>query len=227
MSLAYSRELVEVYDRRHFGGAAGRLIFDRDCSTVLALLPPPPGLILDIPCGTGVYSGALAEQGYALLAADASAPMLELAGPARSAGLCVRCDVNHLPFKDAALDATVTLRLFSHFPAGSLPPMLFELKRVVKPGGRLVFDTFRWTPRHLLVLRRFVDRGQICVVSPAEVQDMIRNAGLRVVDSRALHLFSPIWQRKLPLWLLKALVRLEQALPDRWLLRTMWACIRD
>lgn len=224
---AYSRDLSELYDRRHFGGRSGRFILRRDCRALDALLPPAPGRILDVPCGTGVYTQHLAGRGYDVVAADASQPMLDITGQRRTGATTQLCSIHDLPFADGAFDATLTLRLFSHFNRPEIAQALRELRRVIRPGGRVVFDSFRWTPRRWPVLRRFVAQSYIYEIAPAEVEILIREAGLRVVGAETRYLFSPIWQRKLPYPVLRALTGVEKRLPDRWLLRTFWACTRD
>lgn len=223
---AYGSELTAAYDERHFGGRSGQYILQRDCSALQSLMGRPGALILDVPCGTGAYTAAFTQEGNTVVAADASAPMLELTGRTQSSRLRVLCDIGHLPFKDHSFGATMTLRLFSHCGEDEVARMLRQLKRVIRPGGRVIFDTFRWTPRRWPVLRRFLEQGVIHVVSHRAVEEMIAKVGLRKVEARSLYLFSPIWLRKLPLWAVRALTTVESLLPQRWLLRTFWACTK-
>ena len=224
---AYSEELTRAYDRRHFGGRSGQYILQRDLQAVQSLLGYVDGLILDIPCGTGAYLVPLVEHGHDVVAADASPPMLRVAGQNAVDAPRVLCDVHHLPFRDGAFNASVTLRLFSHIPKHALLPVLQELKRAVRSRGVLIFDTFRWTPRRWPLFRRFLEQSFIHVLAHDEVERLICRAGLEKVGARHLYLFSPLWQRKLPFWLLRSLTAFEQLLPPRWLLRTFWACTRD
>ena len=105
--------------------------------------------------------------------------------------------------------------------------MLGELNRAVGLHGLVVFDTFRWTPRRWPVFRRFLEESFIYVLARGEVEALIEKAGLVRVEARSLYLFSPLWQRKLPFWLLRALTMVERFVPEPWLLRTFWACTRD
>lgn len=223
----YSRCLAEEYDRRHFGGKSGYHILKQDCEAVSALLLPAPGLILDIPCGTRAYTAQLAGLGYDVVAADVSAPMLRITGARGTGAAGHLCSIHGLPFANDAFHGTVTLRLFSHFSQGQTAQALGELRRVVKPGGRVIFDSFRWTPRRWAALRRLMAQDTIHEMAPADVERLIADSGLRVTGRETRYLFSPIWQRKLPYCLLRALTAAEAHLPDRWLLRTFWACTKD
>lgn len=224
---AYDKRLVEAYDSRHFGGRSGQHILRRDTGALASLLEPLRGPILDIPCGTGVYATAFMQIGYEVVAADASLPMLEVTGQREPGTYRVLCDISHLPFRDGTFDAVMTIRLFSHYPKDDIGRMLLELKRAIKSGGRVVFDTFRWTPRRWPLLRRVLEESYIYVLPHRDVEELIANAGLTKVDEQHLYLFSPIWQRKLPFVMLRGLDLLETWLPQQWLLRTFWACTKD
>jgi len=225
-SQAYSPTLAQSYNARHFGGASGQFILQKDVAAVLSLLPPPPAQVLDIPCGTGVYTSALRARNYQVIAADASWSMLRIAElPSGAAKL--QANIMHLPLGPNSLDAVVILRLFSHFQPEAIEQSLKELRRIIKPGGHILFDSFRWTPRSWPLLRRFMTQDYIHTYSPAEIRGMIASADLQVKATTWRYLFSPIWQRKLPLPLLRGLTKIESALPQHWLLRTFWACTKE
>ncbi len=97
------------------------------------------------------------------------------------------------------------------------------------PSGVVVGGYFyEWfLPEDLEFHARFVAQEHIHEIAPAQVERLIGEAGLRIVTVETRYLFSPIWQRKLPYGMLKALTAVETRLPDRWLLRTFWACTRD
>ena len=226
-SKAYSQDLVEKYDYHHFGGKSGQYILQKDLQALLGLLPPSPALLLDIPCGTGVYMDILRNHGYRTIAADASWSMLKAADLLQPATEKLQSDVTCLPLVGGTLDAVVTLRLFSHFPSNEIVRSLKELRRLIKPGGLIIFDSFRWTPRRWPIARRFLAQDYIHEHTPEATRQQITAAGLRIVDTRWTYLFSPIWQRKLPLPVLDMVTRVEEILPEKWLLRTFWACTRN
>ena len=147
---------IEQYEYRHFGGGGGQYVFQKDCAALEFLLEISRGLILDIPCGTGVYSERFKERGCEVVAADASLPMLKKTGQRQGDVPRVLCDIHRLPFRDDAFDAMMTIRLFQHYPKDDVTRILQELRRAIKPGGRVIFDTFRWTPRRWPVFQRFL-----------------------------------------------------------------------
>lgn len=98
--------------------------------------------ILDVGIGSGRASLPLLETGIALTGIDSSQAMLDECR--RRAGKHpIRLqvgDVNAIPFPDAAFDSLVSLNVMTHFP--NWRELLREWLRVLRPGGRLVFDIY-------------------------------------------------------------------------------------
>lgn len=116
-------------------------------AVVEAVAPRPGQLILDLAAGTGTSSVPFAQAGATVIPTDFSLGMLQV-GHRRQPGLpFVAGDGLHLPFKSGAFDAATIsfgLRNLSDRAAG-----LAELRRVVRPGGRLVVCEFShptWAP---------------------------------------------------------------------------------
>jgi len=217
--------LVGRYDQRHFGGSGGRHVFRKDRHILISLLPSPSSLILDVPCGTGIYSETLRAAGYRVIAADASLPMLQ-AGRQRLSGIsCSVSDIGRLPFTDDSLDCIMIIRLFQHYPGDQILRVLHESRRVIRSGGLVVFDTFRWSPRRVPLLKSVL-KGDMYVYAHQDVKRLLSAADLMPAESISAYLFSPIWYRKLPSFFLHALDGVETILPGRWLLRTFWGCTK-
>ncbi len=111
-----------------------------------ALMITPGERVLDLAAGTAVSSASLAAAGASVVACDFSMGMLR-AARSRPGVVRVAGDALRLPFADAAFDATtVTFGLRNMVePVAALT----ELRRVTRPGGRLVvceFSTPRWAP---------------------------------------------------------------------------------
>lgn len=96
--------------------------------------------ILDAGCGSGPLSAALIAKGAIVTGFDSSAAMLDLARQrlGDSADLCLADLSKPLPFADHSFDEVVS-SLVLHYLEDWLSP-LAELRRVLKPGGRLILS---------------------------------------------------------------------------------------
>jgi SAM-dependent methyltransferase len=109
--------------------------------------PTRGGVVVDVGCGNGAYLAELARRGFAgrVIGADLSFGMLRAAhdalrqarGTAALVGTAlVGTDVAALPLRDGCADLTLAMHMLYHVPdrAGAVR----ELRRVTKPGGRVV-----------------------------------------------------------------------------------------
>jgi SAM-dependent methyltransferase len=136
------------------------------------------GRVLDAGCGTG---GLLAVLGR--LAPALSVVGLEWAeAPARrarekSGGAVARGSINALPFASASFDAVIAADVLCHRDVDP-PQALAEIRRVLRPGGRLVVNmpayawllsahdrrvhnARRWTARHTGRVLRLAGFGEV------------------------------------------------------------------
>ena len=118
---------------------------------IVALAQPQPGMrVLDVASGTGAPSlqiaRAVAPTGH-VTATDSSPEPLKIAAErARQRGLAnitfEVADVHHLPFPDAGFDLVTSRCAVMFF--SDLPRALGEMRRVLKPGGRVAL--LAWGP---------------------------------------------------------------------------------
>ncbi len=123
---------------------------------------------LDVCCGTGDISFALAKAGATTIGVDFSEGMLEVAErrqsrlprESRERVSFVRGDANALPFANASFDVVTVgygLRNLASWQEG-----LAEMTRVARPGGRLLVldfgkpDNALWRGLYFAYLRMFV-----------------------------------------------------------------------
>ena len=114
----------------------------------------PGSDVVDVPCGYGRHTIALARAGYRVVGVDRSQTLLDEAK--RRAGherwpKFVRADYRELPLPDASADAAVNLfSSLGYLGDEEDVHVLSEIRRVLRPGGRLVVETMHrdWLVTH-------------------------------------------------------------------------------
>jgi len=107
--------------------------------------------ILDAGCGSGPLAAALRDRGAIVTGVDSSAGMLELARRrlGDDANLHLADLGRPLPFPDAAFDDVVASLVLHYLEDWAAP--LAELRRVLRPGGRLIASVDHPLQGHPLV----------------------------------------------------------------------------
>lgn len=109
----------------------------------------PGQRVLDVGCGPGRHSRALAERGIECVGLDLSLPFLQAAGP----GARVRADARELPFAQESFDVAFSLCQGGFGLLGGFDDagVIAGMARVVRPGGRVVVSAFSsyFAVRHL------------------------------------------------------------------------------
>lgn len=123
--------------------------------------------VLDVGTGTGVVAVTAARRGARVTGLDLTPELIEAAGEnARIAGLedivWTEGDAENLPYADASFD--VVLSQFGHMFAPRPEVAIAEMRRVLKPGGRIAFAT--WPPEDF-VGRMFAFIGRNSPPPPA------------------------------------------------------------
>jgi SAM-dependent methyltransferase len=102
---------------------------------VRPLLGKGAGDLLDLGCGTGGLSIAMAELGWTVTGVDLSEDMLRRA---RERGVDVLlANATDLPFEDASFDAAVSI--FTHTDIDDFPAAVREVARVLRAGAGFVY----------------------------------------------------------------------------------------
>jgi SAM-dependent methyltransferase len=106
--------------------------------------------LLDVGTGTGVVAVTAARAGAKVTALDLTPELLVQAREnGRIAGqdiVWTEGDAEQLPYPDASFD--VVLSQFGHMFAPRPELAIFEMRRVLRPGGRIAFAT--WPPEHFV-----------------------------------------------------------------------------
>lgn len=130
----YYDSIAASYDESRFGNSYGEFIHAQEIGLLGRWLGGSSGRILDLGCGTGRLSG------FASLGVDPSERMLDRArakfpGKSFYAGDAFGCGL-----EAETMEAVICFHVVMHLAHGDLDRMLAECHRVLKPGGRLIFD---------------------------------------------------------------------------------------
>jgi 2-polyprenyl-6-hydroxyphenyl methylase/3-demethylubiquinone-9 3-methyltransferase len=148
--------------------------------------------ILDVGCGAGFLSNALAAADFQVYGVDLSESSLEVARRYDRTGRVtyICADAFQLPFADQSFDVITAMDFLEHIEDPAR--VIQEFSRVLKPGGMFFFHTFnrsalawlviikavewlvRNTPPHMHVLHLFI--------KPVELRHYCSQAGLRVEE---------------------------------------------
>lgn len=157
------------------------------------------GRVLEVAAGTGLVTPALAAGSGEVIATDYSAEMVAaLERRVRDAGVanvrCEQADLYALRFDDCTFDAVVAANVLHLVP--DLPAALAALRRVVKPGGKVVVPTFchdetalSWVVSRALAVTGFPGHRRFTAKS---LRQAVEDAGVRATRTETLPGLIPI-----------------------------------
>jgi ubiquinone/menaquinone biosynthesis C-methylase UbiE len=156
--------------------------------------------VLDIGAGTGLLALGAAGHVERVIALDVSPAMgRHLQGKFSSLGVdngeVVVAGATSLPLADASVDAVLSNYCFHHLRDSDKRRALAEVRRVLRPGGRLVFGDVMFrisvvNRRDRAVIARFV--AQMIRHGPAGLLRLMRNV-TRILAGRWEHPSSVEW----------------------------------
>jgi ubiquinone/menaquinone biosynthesis C-methylase UbiE len=189
-----SSQVAEDYDFHRFSSPERQKRNARKWAAIQKALSSTGGVktILDLPCGTGRFTGALARQGYEIVGSDISLEMLRKAASVSRQEIAagqklkihgyVQANAEHLPLRDDSLDCVVCIRFMMHVDAATRVRMLREFRRVSRRW--VVVDyrhkyTFRYVLSHTFG-KLGLGRTPLDRVSRAGLEQEFRDAGFAI-----------------------------------------------
>jgi SAM-dependent methyltransferase len=117
---------------------------------------PLSGLALDVGCGLGTEAAHLHRLGWRVIGVDLSPVALAGATRRNHGPGYLQADLLRLPLRSSAFDACLDRGCFHYLPARYRPGYAAELRRVLRPGGKLllrasvILTTFaEWRVEHM------------------------------------------------------------------------------
>ncbi len=146
--------------------------------------------ILDAGAGTGRFTFPLSRDGQEVVPLDISVEMLgqgvERAAKNSAFFPATAGDIECLPFPDETFDSVISLTVLRHFPGWRT--ILGEYARVLRPGGRIVFDMASGDQEAYLVEKGhskadapFDAQAYNAAVSMRELIELTQDTGLCIV----------------------------------------------
>lgn len=171
--------------------------------------------VLDVGCGAGLLTNALAKEGHRVFGIDLSAASLKTAAGRDETG-----QVNYqlanayaLPYPASTFDVVCAMDILEHVEEPGR--LIAEASRVLKPGGVFFFHTFN---RNFLSYLVVIKGVEWCVpnapqnmhvyplfIKPTELKELCRKENLVVKQLRGFRprlisrpFFQMLWSRKVP-----------------------------
>ena len=191
-----SSQVAEDYDFHRFSSPERQKRNVRKWAAIRKALSLTQGVrvILDLPCGTGRFTGALAREGYEIVGSDISMEMLQKAASVTSpkdgrpqepnVRGYLQANGEKLPLRDASLDCVVCIRFMMHVDPATRVRILREFNRVSRRWVIVDYRhkyTFRYVMTHTFGKLGF-GRTPLSRVSTAELHEEFRQAGLRIIE---------------------------------------------
>lgn len=208
------------------------------------LLGVSPGLrVLDLGCGRGETSAEILRRGGVVTALDYSRDAVILTRELIGAkGHVVQADGTSLPFASASFDRVLMSDVIEHVPWSLATQLLFEVQRVLVPGGRALVHTapntwfiavvkrpLSWVLRvfdRQAAIARFAEYDRLREamhpneLNPLRLRRLMREAGAEAqtwIDRDVLRSGSSEWTLNWP----ESLVRWVGVLAGTWPLRLL------
>jgi ubiquinone/menaquinone biosynthesis C-methylase UbiE len=189
-----SSSVAEDYDFHRFSSPERQKRNARKWAAIRTALRDATGVrtILDLPCGTGRFTGALAREGFEIVGSDISIEMLHKAASQQKQDKTdgrqgairgyVQANAEHLPLRTDSLDCVVSIRFMMHVDPSTRVRMLREFHRVSRRWVIVDYRhcyTFRYVLTHTFG-KLGLGRTPLSRVSSKELETEFSDAGFAI-----------------------------------------------
>lgn len=132
--ITYYDKLAKDYDQNRFENSYGKYIDTQERYILNKLLVNKSEFIVDLACGTGRFLE------YAQMGIDASSEMIKVAKNKFPDKEFLHNEADDIKLDNNSVDTIICFHLFMHLNEEKTISILKECHRILKPGGRIIFD---------------------------------------------------------------------------------------
>lgn len=144
----------------------------------------PKKTYLDVACGTGNYTSALAAKGGSWFGVDQSSQMIEKARAKNDLVNWQIADITSLPFGENTFGGAVCTLAIHHFPDLKIP--FREVRRVLKDGRFVIFTSTREQTGNYWLAEYFPEAIRLSAAQMPELEtilESLRQAGFKHIET--------------------------------------------
>jgi len=158
---------------------------DRGKYTQLIIDNLPKGAaVLELGCGPGEPTTRTLAEHFQVTANDISSSCLELAKKHAPSANLIQSDMTSLAFDDNSFDAVVAFYSFHHVPRDRYQPLLDDIGRWLKPGGKFVSAMYPYDVDNLVTTEGWHGSNMYwSSFNEEKTLELVRNAGLNVLET--------------------------------------------